>query len=217
MATPLPFSPGQQVSVRGGRIDSRKTSPPSRYTDATLLDDMVGVHKYVSDERMRSILMKTKGLGTERTRPDVIEKIINDGLVVRDGKFLDASNLAIELDSFIDEGLGDPARTALLEFGLQNVADGKTSSAAFMDGIHRYVQQVVDRALSLTITGSNIQAKREKSGFVQKERPQVEPLEGHGNTCSKCNTGKMETRFSAKTQKRFLACNAYPNCKNIQS
>jgi DNA topoisomerase-3 len=217
VATQLPFQTGQQVSVRGGRVDARKTAPPARYTDATLLDDMVGVHKYVTDERMRSILMKTKGLGTERTRPDVIEKIIADGLVLRDGKYLDASPLAIELDSFIDEGLGDPARTALLEFGLQNVAEGKTTPAAFMGGIEKYVQQVVDRALILEIDGTHIQTKREKGGYVKKERPQVEPLPGHGEACSKCGEGKMETRLSSKNNKTFLGCNAYPKCKNIQS
>lgn len=215
MATQLPFQVGQRVGVVGGRVEARATKPPPRYTDASLLDDMVGVHKFVVSEPQRSMLMKTKGLGTERTRPDVIEKNVNDGLFIRVGKFIDASPLAIEIDSYIDEGLKDPARTGLLEAALQNVADGKTSAEAFMAGAERYAQQIVDKALSTNFDGVQVQAQREKSGFDQKQS--VEPLPGHGESCSKCGQGKMETRYSTKTSKRFLGCNAFPKCKHIQS
>lgn len=45
----------------------------------------------------------------------------------------------------------------------------------------------------------------------------VTPLDGHGSSCTKCNTGIMVTRMINKGDnkgKTFLSCSAYPDCDN---
>lgn len=54
-------------------------------------------------------------------------------------------------------------------------------------------------------------------GHSEWPKQKVDPLPGHGETCSSCNKGKMVTRMVQKGDKkgqRFLSCDAYPNCKN---
>lgn len=214
MALPLPFQVGQKVVASACRVEARQTKPPDRYTDGTLIDDMVNVHKFVSDERQKAVLKRTKGLGTERTRADIIEKNIEDGLIVRDGKFLDASDLGIEMMAHIDDGLKDPGTTALWEAALANVEDGKTLPATFMSSIKQTVRKMIDKAYGKSFDGPHLEAKR----AAGKAAPvQVEPLPGDGETCPKCGEGTMTTRYSGKTKRRFLSCNCYPKCKHIAS
>lgn len=47
----------------------------------------------------------------------------------------------------------------------------------------------------------------------------VKPIEGHGNECPSCKTGKLTTKVVSKGDnkgKSFLACNNYPECKHAE-
>lgn len=57
----------------------------------------------------------------------------------------------------------------------------------------------------------------ESCDYVEWPKQKVDPIAGHGDTCTACGKGKMVTRVIGKGDnkgKKFLSCNAYPDCKN---
>lgn len=214
MATSIPFRVNQVVQATSARIDQKETKPPPAYTDATLIDDMEHIHRYVEDPRRKEVLKETKGLGTPRTRDDAIEKNVQDGYFIRKGKTLEASDLAIEVLSKVAPSLKDPGTTALWEAALQNVERGKTSAEKFMQQIEQSVVTLIQQADQTTFDGKNVAERRAEQTVV---REPVEPLPGEGAACPKCSEGKLVTRVSSKTKNRFLSCSCYPKCKHIAS
>ncbi|GAM69255.1 DNA topoisomerase III [Vibrio sp. JCM 19236] len=68
----VPFVPaleqGQILTCREGEITAKKTEPPKHFTEATLLQAMTGIARFVQDNGLKKILRNTDGLGTEATR-----------------------------------------------------------------------------------------------------------------------------------------------------
>jgi DNA topoisomerase-3 len=83
----VPVEPNEQV--RTAQIDalSLATRPPARFNEATLLSAMEGAGKLVDDEEL-SKAMAAKGLGTPATRAQVIEGLINENYLIREGRDL---------------------------------------------------------------------------------------------------------------------------------
>ncbi len=63
------------------------TKPPARYNEGTLLSAMEGAGKLVDDEELREA-MAERGLGTPATRAQIIEGLIYEGYLIREGREL---------------------------------------------------------------------------------------------------------------------------------
>lgn len=61
-----------------------QTRPPARYSEATLLSAMEGAGKLLDDEELKSA-MSGKGLGTPATRAAIIEVLLTEKYLVREG------------------------------------------------------------------------------------------------------------------------------------
>ena len=70
---------GDEVTLLSVRVRKSSTTPPERYTDATLLSAMEHAGRFVEDEELKSNL--TSGLGTPATRADIIEKLVQNRYV----------------------------------------------------------------------------------------------------------------------------------------
>ncbi|MCX8115511.1 MAG: DNA topoisomerase, partial [Burkholderiaceae bacterium] len=79
--------PGERVKTEAIEAVGLQTKPPPRYNEATLLSAMEGAGKLVEDEELRAA-MAGKGLGTPATRAAIIEGLITEQYLVRDGKEL---------------------------------------------------------------------------------------------------------------------------------
>ena len=76
--------------TRNAEIVENQTKPPPRFTEATLLSAMESAGKLVEDEELREA-MAAKGLGTPATRAAIIEGLIYDEYIAREGKELIAT------------------------------------------------------------------------------------------------------------------------------
>ena len=74
-------------AARGPRASRRETKPPPRLGEASLLAAMEGAGKLIDDDALREAI-KDSGLGTPATRAATIERLIEVGYVVRDGRSL---------------------------------------------------------------------------------------------------------------------------------
>ncbi len=138
-----PLVEGQVLEARFAAHD-KQTTPPPRYTEATLLGAMETAGKRIDDESLRAA-MKDTGLGTPATRASIIETLLRREYIARDRKHLVATPLGESLIAQIPiASLASPELTGSWEARLAAIARGQETRAAFMADISRYVQHIVD-------------------------------------------------------------------------
>ena len=142
--TALPPLVEGQVLAATFAAHAKQTTPPPRYTEATLLGAMETAGKRIDDEALRAA-MKDTGLGTPATRASIIETLLRRGYIEREKTHLVATPLGESLIAQIPiASLASPELTGTWEARLAAIARGKDTRGAFMADIARYVQQIVD-------------------------------------------------------------------------
>lgn len=134
---------GQKLKVESVALKPGKTSPPARYTEATLLSAMEHPAGQVSDKALSKILEETSGLGTPATRAEIIEKLFSTFYVERRGKDLVPTSKGVQLIELVPEELRSAEMTARWEDQLSAIAKGKASDKAFVDDMRKYATQLV--------------------------------------------------------------------------
>lgn len=147
--TLAPVKAGEQVQTSGIEVKQSQTKPPARFTEATLLGAMEGAGKLVEDEELREA-MSEKGLGTPATRAAIIEGLLAEQYLLRQGRELQATAKAFALMELLN-GLGipeltRPELTGDWEFQLRQVQRRQKSRSEFMTGIQEITRRMVDRA-----------------------------------------------------------------------
>jgi DNA topoisomerase-3 len=103
--------PQEVVEVEAVR---KKTRPPKRLTEGTLLTAMETAGKTL-DENELSDAMKETGLGTPATRAAIIEVLLKRGYIIRNGKSLEATDKGIRLIEIVHPEVKSPAMTGQWE------------------------------------------------------------------------------------------------------
>jgi DNA topoisomerase III len=147
--TLVAVEPNEKVATQSIDAISLATRPPARFNEATLLSAMEGAGKLVDDEDLREA-MGTKGLGTPATRAQVIEGLINENYLIREGRDLIPTAKAFQLLTLL-RGLGVaeltmPELTGEWEFKLAQMERGKLDRDAFMNEIAEMTRHIVERA-----------------------------------------------------------------------
>ncbi|HEV7556072.1 MAG TPA: DNA topoisomerase, partial [Kofleriaceae bacterium] len=123
---------------------AKQTTPPPRYTEATLLGAMESAGKAIDDEALRAA-MKDCGLGTPATRASIIETLLRRGYIARDKQQLIATAMGMGLIGALPvASLASAELTGGWEARLARIARGEDSRVAFMADIRRYVTEIVD-------------------------------------------------------------------------
>jgi len=142
---PVPDGKVDTVEIE---VQPNQTKPPARYTEATLLSAMEGAGKLVEDDELREA-MREKGLGTPATRSSVIEGLIQEEYVVREGRDLHptakAFDLLFALHKFGIEEISSPELTGTWEFKLKQMEQGRLRRTEFMDHIVDTTRDLVAR------------------------------------------------------------------------
>ncbi|HSC95600.1 MAG TPA: DNA topoisomerase III [Burkholderiales bacterium] len=143
-----PVAAGEKVDVAEINAVANQTKPPARYTEATLLSAMEGAGKLVEDDELRAA-MEAKGLGTPATRAAVIEGLIQEKYVQREGRELKptwkAFRLLLALHHFGVTEITSPELTGDWEYKLKLMEAGKLPRDVFMDHIEQVTRDLVER------------------------------------------------------------------------
>ncbi|HKV09079.1 MAG TPA: DNA topoisomerase 3, partial [Thermoanaerobaculia bacterium] len=139
---PPGLAQGQPQEVLEARAVAKKTRPPKRFTEATLLTAMETAGKTLDDKEL-SDAMKESGLGTPATRAEIIETLLRREYIVRQGKTLEATDKGIRLIDVVHPHVKSPAMTGQWEARLQRIQRGQGDLPAFMKEIEAYVREVV--------------------------------------------------------------------------
>ena len=146
-ALPDILNEGQQQDVVDATATRKKTRPPKRFTEGTLLTAMETAGKTL-DEKELSDAMKENGLGTPATRAATIEVLLEREYVERQGKALAATDKGVHLIEVVHPEVKSPIMTGQWEAKLQRIHKGGEQLAPFMEGIEKYVTEVVGKVLT---------------------------------------------------------------------
>ena len=148
-ATLVPVQPNETVRVDEVDAIALRTKPPPRYSEATLLSAMEGAGKLIDDDELREA-MQEKGLGTPATRAAIIEGLINEKYMLREGRELIATAKAFQLLTLLRglevEELTKPELTGDWEYRLAQMEHGRLSRDAFMSDVARMAERIVKKA-----------------------------------------------------------------------
>jgi DNA topoisomerase-3 len=143
-----PLQPKERVWANDVEVKGKATQPPARFNEATLLSAMEGAGKLVEDEELREA-MSERGLGTPATRAAIIEGLIAEEYVHRNGRELQptakAFSLLFALEKLGVDEIRSPELTGTWEWKLKEMEHGRLKRDEFMSHIVEQTQVMVDR------------------------------------------------------------------------
>jgi DNA topoisomerase-3 len=190
---------------------AKKTKPPSRHTEATLLSAMENAGKMVDDEEMRAA-MRDSGLGTPATRAAIIETLLKRAFILREGKHLVPTPMGIGLiDALPVQNLASPELTGNWEARLARIARGQEQRATFMADIATYVKEVVDAIRGAAPMADVPLAAQKPPVGKGARRPSRKPRQT--KTAAPAATAGTQTATPPREVGRGIADLACPMCK----
>lgn len=146
---------GEMLPCKSLNILNKKTTPPSHYTDATLISAMKNCGRKVEDQEAKEMLAEVQGIGTEATRADVIETLKKRAYVAKKGKSIISTNKGREIIKQLPDELSSVIITAEWEQKLSEVAKGKYD-------YKRFIKEIAD------LTTKNVEYITGQMGNVKK-------------------------------------------------
>jgi len=145
----VPVQDGEAVRTEDVEAVGLSTKPPARYNEGTLLSAMESAGKLVEDEELREA-MSERGLGTPATRAAIIEGLLNEVYLRREGRDLVPTAKARQLMTLLAgldvSELTSPELTGEWEHKLKQIEQGDLARDAFMREIAQMTQVIVKRA-----------------------------------------------------------------------
>lgn len=145
----VPVKPGEMVNTLQVDPKGLKTKPPARYSEATLLGAMESAGKQIDDDELREA-MQEKGLGTPATRAAIIEGLLTEKYMLREGREIIPTAKAFQLMTLLRglevEELCRADLTGEWEYKLSQMEKGQLSREAFMAEIAAMTERMVKKA-----------------------------------------------------------------------
>jgi DNA topoisomerase III len=188
---PAGLREGQRQEVVEAKAAKKKTRPPKRFNDATLLTAMETAGKTL-DEKELSDAMKESGLGTPATRAAIIEVLLKRGYIVRQGKALEATDKGIGLIEVVHPEVKSPAMTGQWEAYLKRIERGTAKLEPFLEGIEKYVREVVGKTAS--------RAPAPQPAAAPRPEPPAPPSAPRGSLAELLHSGFGFTSFRANQE-----------------
>ena len=161
------------------------------------------------------MLKETEGIGTERTRANIIDKLVDIGYIERKkgkGKAerIVATQVGVATSLAHPADLRDPGMTAIWESALGKVARGELPVARFKESVKNWVLENIDWTDEI----DRAKLRTELAKFAGHEKKA--DLPGSGETCPKCKKSPLKSLQAKSSGKQFLACADRDNCNYMQ-
>ncbi len=146
------------VSILGFSIVDRKTTPPKPFTDGDLVPYMENISRHLENNKDKEFLKK-KGIGTTATRATIIQSLVDQGYLLRQGVVITSTDIGRKAIKAIPiKALTEPHLTAEWEEKLIDMESHSFSPKTFLQDICAFIQQSIDE-----ISKSAIEPIREKT------------------------------------------------------
>jgi DNA topoisomerase-3 len=137
---------GEEVKASTVTDTEKKTTPPKRFTEATILKAMNNIHKHVSDGEVKKILRETDGIGTAATQAEILLKLLERLYVSKKGKDLVSTEKGRQLIKILPAPLKTPDKTALWEKEMKRITEKERGLDGFMSDVAEEVRALTEDA-----------------------------------------------------------------------
>ncbi|MFH1801827.1 MAG: DNA topoisomerase I [archaeon] len=186
------------VKIDEIKFEEKETQPPRRFTPTSLVT-----------------ILEKKNLGTKATRSSIVDILFNRGYL--DGRSIQATPLGMKLidtlekysSIIIDENL-----TRNLEEKMEAIQGGKNRIE--LEAEEKKVVKEAEKIIQDISKEFKVKEVEIGKGILSG----IEGLREQQNeqntlrVCPKCGKGDLRIMYSRKTRSQFVACSAYPDCKN---
>ncbi|WP_243854975.1 DNA topoisomerase [Halalkalibacterium halodurans] len=151
----------QPEGISNYEIREKETSPPKRYTEKTLLNDMKNAGKFLKEEKDKNILKNVEGIGTPATRSSIIELLYKRGYIKSKGKQIVSTELGREIVKMMPNtfSLYSPKMTAFFESLLLGVEKGSIEKEVFYQNLEALIQ-TIGKEIKVNVKSVNIDEKK---------------------------------------------------------
>jgi DNA topoisomerase-3 len=137
-----PFTKGE-CGPHAPEIMAKKTQPPKRFSEASLLQAMETAGRLVDEEELKEAL-KDKGIGTPATRASIIETLVDRRYIRREKKNLHSTDDGRHLISLVaDERLKSPELTGEWEANLKKMEKGAYPPERFIEEVIEHTRTII--------------------------------------------------------------------------
>lgn len=155
-------------------IAEKETKPPSRYTKASLNEDMTCISKYVKDPKIKQLLLsKDEGkegergsIGTSATRSGIIESLVKRGFLREDGKKVISTALGRELYRILPDEIKKADMTAEWWSIQEEIQNGTVNYNKLIDSVYDTIKHIVTNVDNYPVVNNSIIAIKKKGGAV---------------------------------------------------
>ena len=188
-----------KVKIFSVRNEEKETLPPKRYTQASIISEL-----------------EKRGLGTKATRTSILETLYDRGYIKE--KSVEATPLGISLVETLEKNspiITDEKLTRNFEEEMEKISE---STSGFKEKEEMVISKAVDAIKKISEEFREHEGEIGRS-LLKANAEFVEQLKEQNKLCQchVCNLGFLAITYSKKTRRFFIACNAYPKCKNTYS
>lgn len=179
----------QELSVKEKELQGKETKPPPRYSQGKLVE-----------------LMEDLGLGTKATRHSIIQTIINRGYVKNNP--MQPTEKAIAVIKMLKKHaakISSPEMTSELEMYMDGIVNGEETKDEVVEKSRGMLKEIM------------VVLNKEKEEIATEIKKGIKEDQVIGKCIRENCKGDLMVRVARASKKRFVGCNAYPECKQTFS
>ena len=169
----------------------KETTPPKRFTDATIIKEL-----------------EKRGIGTKATRAEILNNLKERGYII--DKSIKVTNLGLKMDEVISNEIPkicDEKLTREFEEEMNLIRSQKRASKNVIEKAEKELSNILKDIKKNEINlGKKLDEANKDAEF---EKAKI-------RKCLKCD-GWLCVKTAIKTRSKFLGCSNYPKCKEIYS
>lgn len=189
-----------EVEIIDQRMEEKETQPPKRYSPASILSEL-----------------EKRNLGTKATRANILETLYDRGYIK--DQSIKATTLGISLIETMEKHspiIIDEELTRDFEKDMEKLGEKEKTE------LKKEEDKILDKAKkSITEISKEFDEQKEQIGKELVDATvayrEQQKIENQIMLCPKCKKGNLAITYSRKNKRQFVACDAYPNCKNTFS
>ncbi|RME52674.1 DNA topoisomerase I [Candidatus Woesearchaeota archaeon] len=183
-----PLQEGEVLKVSLLECLRKETKPPKRFTPASIIAEL-----------------EKRGLGTKATRADIVESLYKRGYVVE--KSMEVTPIGVKTVETLEERcpeILDEHLTREVEEELEKIREGKLEPETVIEDVKEKLKKIL----------AHFKEHEQSIGKGLLEAEQVtKDAAALLGPCPSCKKGSLRILFSRKNKQYFVACDAYPSCK----
>lgn len=181
---------GDAATTKEVTLATKTTVPPKHFTDASLLEAMSGIARFVTNPEIKKLLKESDGIGTPATQASIIKTLFDRNYLTKKGKQVLSTPVGRSLIGILPTEATVPDMTAYWEAAMKDIVSNNATLEAFLAGVEKQLHALIaggKQLGKLTIPGISVQ------------------------TCPVCANGALLRRKSDTGF--FWGCSNYPACK----